>query len=391
VVPRVGQPGRHKWAFSAIWLVYLVGPLVQAAGMDKPVAWKVAVYVLVGAFSAVYIALSVFSFQRLGPQSVVRGSIPGVAALMAMALGGCLFLHPHLIGLWVYVGSGAGLALPLERHIAQRMVFLAVLGVTLCAWTGHLSMSDWLSVMFPTFFAGLATIGIRQMATLIAELREAQQQVAGFAANEERLRLARDLHDLTGHSLSMITLKAQLAQRMLDRAPQSREVAAALKEVGEIEEASRQSLTDIREAVSGYRRPTLSVELNSACAALNAAGIELDADPALREASGRHDPETEAVLAWCLREGVTNVIRHSRATRVRVRLTEQGGELVLSVQNNGRGLAATAGGTDTVGGNGLAGLRERLDAVDGRITIGGGDGDFRMVAAVPLSADKRAV
>ncbi len=257
--------------------------------------------------------------------------------------------------------------------------------MTFCSWLGHLSMSDWLSVMFPTFFAGLATIGIRQMATLIADLREAREQVARLAANEERLRMARDLHDLTGHSLSMITLKAQLAQRLLARAPEGREVAAAIKEVTEIEEASRQSLTDIRETVSGYRRATLAVELGSACAALGAAGIALDADPAVRELSGRHDPEAEAALAWCLREGVTNVIRHSGASRVRVRLAEQGGELVLSIQNDGRGLAATVGGTDKAGGNGLAGLRERLDAVDGRLTVGGCDGDFRMVAAVPVA------
>jgi two-component system sensor histidine kinase DesK len=263
------------------------------------------------------------------------------------------------------------------------------------------------------------------MAALIAELREAREQVARLAANEERLRLARDLHDLTGHSLSMITLKAELAQRLVGRAAEAAEtlraievgevgevgetpqtvqaagpaadpatvsrltgaLTAALTEIADIEQVSRQTLTDIREAVSGYRRATFAVELASACAALDAAGMKLDADPAVVAASGKGNPEIESVLAWCLREAVTNVIRHSGATLVRIRLAETDGELALTVWNNGRGLAETVGTTAktaAIGGNGLAGLRERLDLVGGRLAIGGTDGDFRLVAAVPM-------
>jgi two-component system sensor histidine kinase DesK len=225
--------------------------------------------------------------------------------------------------------------------------------------------------------------------------------VARLAVNEERLRLARDLHDLTGHSLSMITLKAELAQRMIERtsglddAAPVPALAAALKEIAEIEQVSRQTLADIREAVSGYRRPTLAVELASAATALEAAGIKLDADAAVAEGSGSYDPDVEAVLAWCLREGVTNAIRHSGARRVRIRVEESADELVLTVRNDGRGLGRTVDGCvgdlDGVSscvpsgeGNGLRGLRERLDAVDGRISVGGPDGDFRLVAAVPI-------
>jgi two-component system sensor histidine kinase DesK len=319
----------------------------------------------------------------------------GVVALITFV--STVWINPDLMGMWIYLGTSAGLALPIDNKMAQRGLLAAVAGVSLAAWHDHAKVSDWLSLMFPTFFAGLATIGIRQMAGLIGELREARAQVASLAANEERLRLARDLHDLTGHSLSMITLKAELAQRMIEKSIGAADsvppsgLGVALKEVTEIEQVSRQTLADIREAVSGYRRPTLAVELASACAALDAAGIKLDADPDIVEASGSYDPDVEAVLAWCLREAVTNAIRHSGATRVRVRVEKINDELVLNVLNDGRGLAQTAGSADgdhdgDGDGNGLRGLRERLDAVDGRISVGGTDGDFRLIAAVPLAS-----
>jgi two-component system, NarL family, sensor histidine kinase DesK len=305
--------------------------------------------------------------------------------------------------MWVYVGAASGFSLPLDRAIAPRALLGSLAGLSVCCVVAHASVTDWLMLMFPTFFAGLTTIGVRRMAYLIAELREAREKVARLAANEERLRLARDLHDLTGHSLSLITLKAELAQRMIERAGGSQGsgdrgsdaggpselapgLAAALKEVIEIEHVSRQTLADIRDAVSGYRRPTLAVEIASACAALDAAGMKLHADPAISTASGTYDPEIEAVLAWCLREAVTNAIRHSKATRVRVGLADVGGELVLTVRNDGVGLAGANGLGAGGEGNGLKGLRERLNAVDGRVSVGGPDGDFRFTAAVPLAA-----
>jgi two-component system sensor histidine kinase DesK len=405
LIPRIGQPGKHKWMFAAVWLIYLIGPLVEVAQGQRGLGWKTLNFAVTVLFAGLYCLLSFVAFPTTGrigtPMRDRPLALPLVVSLWAIAFVSCLWINPHLIGMWVYVGTGAGLSLPLENKLAQRFVLAAVAGVSVCSWATHLSAAEWLSLLFPTFFAGLATIGIRQMAVLIGALREAREQVAQLAANEERLRLARDLHDLTGHSLSMITLKAELAQRLVQKAveaapddvPCDPRLAGALKEVTEIEQVSRQTLTDIREAVSGYRRPTLAVELTSASAALEAAGIKLAADSSVVGASGSHDPELEGVLAWCLREAVTNVIRHSGATRVRVRLAEAGGELALTVWNDGRGLAETAGAgarAGTVGGNGLAGLRERLDAVGGRLAIGGTDGDFRVVATVPVAVPQGA-
>jgi len=159
-----------------------------------------------------------------------------------------------------------------------------------------------------------------------------------------------------------------------------------LTELGDIGRVSRQTLHDIREAVSGYRRPTLAIEVITARNALEAAGIALDDDPELTLRSGIFDPDAEAVLAWCLREAVTNVIRHSRARHCRIRLTERTGELSLEVTDDGHGLASQAPeNADTPKGSGLHGVSERLSAVGGSLSLGPADAGhgFRLIATVP--------
>ena len=392
--PRVGQPGKYKWLFAAVWLIYLIQPLHKAAASDHSVGWKVLNFGLVGGFAVLYCGLAFAVYPKSGeigmPVRNTRAVLPVLLALGAVAFVTSVWINSDLAGLWIYVGTGAGLGLPLEKHQALKGITTVVAVLALCEVISGANSSDWLLLTLPTFFAGMATTGIRQMAILIGQLREARAQVARLAANEERLRLARDLHDLTGHSLSTITLKAELAQRMLakarDAAPEGATpgLDAALTEIAEIEQVSRQTLTDIRQAVSGYRRATLAVEVASAHAALDAAGIKLDAAPEVAAATGEFDAQSEAALAWSLREAVTNAIRHSGADLVRVTLARTGEEMVLTVRNDGRGLAATVGDTDDCGGHGLTGLRERLDAVGGRLSVGGSDGDFRLVAAAPV-------
>jgi two-component system sensor histidine kinase DesK len=394
--PRVGQPGRYKWLFAAIWLIYLIEPLQKVVSADHSTTWKVLNFVTVGGFALLYCGLAYLVYPKTGeigtPVRSPRALIPLLVVMSIVAFATSIWLNPDLAGLWIYIGTGAGLGLSLEKKQAFKGVLAVVAMMTLCEVISGINSTDWLLLALPTFFAGLSTTGIRQMAILIGQLREARAQVAHLAANEERLRLARDLHDLTGHSLSMITLKAELAQRMLtkarDLAPQASVTGldAALKEVTEIEQVSRQTLTDIRQAVSGYRRATLPVEAASAHTALEAAGIKLDTAPEVAAPPADLDPQSESALAWSLREAVTNAIRHSGATRVAITLTRTEDEMVLTVRNNGRGLAAAAQETDSCGGHGLTGLRERLDAVGGRLSVGGNDGDFRLAAAAPVRA-----
>jgi two-component system sensor histidine kinase DesK len=208
------------------------------------------------------------------------------------------------------------------------------------------------------------------------------------------------MHDLTGQSLSVITLKSELAAKRLSRLPATQERDTVLGDLGDIGRVSRQTLHDIREAVSGYRRPTLAIEVITARNALDAAGIRLDDDPGLTLRSGTFDADAEAALAWCLREAVTNVIRHSGAKNCRIRLTERPGELSLEVSDDGRGLShpppspqaspPTNSQTDlqTGQGSGLHGMSERLSAEGGRLSLGAADPTrgrgFKLTATVPV-------
>ena len=171
---------------------------------------------------------------------------------------------------------------------------------------------------------GLLMVLMRDLRVRNEELTEARAELARAAVAQERERFARDLHDLLGHSLSVIALKAELAGRLLPGAPNS-----AAAEMGEVEQVARQALSEVRDAVSGYRQPTLEGELAGARMALSAAGIE--AEMTSREATLA--PDVEAVLAWAVREGATNVIRHSRrralhGSRSRAGLTEAGVEVI---------------------------------------------------------------
>jgi two-component system sensor histidine kinase DesK len=264
-------------------------------------------------------------------------------------------------------------------------------------------MGLFLSDLLPVAFVGLATAGVRHQIRLLRELSQAKETVAKLAASEERLRLARDMHDLTGQSLSMITLKSDLMRRLLDRLPDSQERDRVLAEADDINRVSRQTLHDIREAVSGYRRPTLAVEVITARSALEAAGIGLEDDPALTLRSGTFDADAEAALAWCLREAVTNVVRHSGARHCQVRLIQRGGELSIEVSDDGHGLpGGTSGGAldgaagpagapagAPAAGHGLHGMSERVTALGGRLsfgpagTAGRGTPGLRVTATVP--------
>jgi len=180
----------------------------------------------------------------------------------------------------------------------------------------------------------------------------AREQIAGLAVGEERLRFARDLHDLLGHSLSVIALKSELAGRLIKSTP---DVAA--HEIEDIEKVARDALREVREAVTGYRQPTLAAELAGANEALAAAGIEyhIDQDHAPLPAAA------EAVLAWTVREGVTNVMRHSQAKRCAIRIINKDGHATVEVIDDGRGGMPEAG-------SGLRGLEERVRERGGTLT-----------------------
>ena len=212
------------------------------------------------------------------------------------------------------------------------------------------------------------------------ELQAARRELADLAVAEERTRIARDLHDTLGHSLSVIALKSELARRVL---PDDPERAAA--EIGDVERVAREALASVRDTVSGYRQPTLAMELAGAREALTAAGIDGDVEPA-PEGLPR---EVDAVLGWAVREGVTNVLRHSDAARARIRVIVDDRVRAVEVEDDGQGVAGAPLGAAPNGaraGTGLDGLRERAATVGGSLEAGPrADGGFRLRVSVPVA------
>jgi two-component system sensor histidine kinase DesK len=201
-----------------------------------------------------------------------------------------------------------------------------------------------------------------------------------LAVAEERLRIARDLHDLLGHSLSLITLKAELAGRLINVDPDR-----AAIQISELESVARRSLGEVRGAVTGYRQPDLRAELAAARQLLTAAGIACtiavpdDLDLA---------PRADALLAWSVREAVTNVVRHSAASRATITVRSWPGGCSAEVTDDGAGAAAPAGAACPAagtGGTGLAGLAERVSEFGGELTAGPVQPrGFRLLVTIPL-------
>jgi two-component system, NarL family, sensor histidine kinase DesK len=198
--------------------------------------------------------------------------------------------------------------------------------------------------------------------------------VARLAVAEERLRFARDLHDLLGHSLSLIALKCDLAQQLVPASPQQ-----ALAEIQEAGSLTRSALREVREAVAGYRQPSLASELAGAREVLSAAGIDLLVENGI----GALPPALDATIVWVIREAITNVVRHSRARHCRICIRQEGAGVTLEVLDDGRGAVPSGDGSSNR--SGLAGLSERLAAVGGWCRSGAADsGGFQLTAWLPV-------
>jgi two-component system sensor histidine kinase DesK len=223
---------------------------------------------------------------------------------------------------------------------------------------------------------GFAMQGTGHLVALNRELQEAREELARNAVAEERMRFARDLHDLLGHSLSLIALKSELARRLAEADP-----PRAAAEMSDVEQTARRALAEVRDAVSGYRQVSCAQALAEARAALTGAGIAVRLPEAVPALPGVVD----AALGWVVREATTNVLRHSGAGRVTVELTEDGVRAVLTVTDDGAGRSKRLTVLGGPSGSGLAGLRERVGALGGELVAGPADGGgYRVRAAVPL-------
>ncbi|WP_119729786.1 sensor histidine kinase [Thermomonospora amylolytica] len=323
------------------------------------------------AFTVLYMRL-----VRAGMQGRAPARELVLSALLAAALSLMLFENP----MWIMVGpfwaSVAALCLPGLRNLIAVCVGTSALLATysvIAAW----ERAHWF--MWPTMFlicmgiCGLAVGGNMAQKWLwdvMQEVDAAREAQARLAVTEERLRFARDLHDLLGHNLSLIAVKSELAIRMTEADP-----ARARAEMADVRQAARDALREVRAAVRGYRVVELDAELASVRAVLEAAGVRCTVpdDP------GGLPEEIGGVLAWVVREGATNVLKHSEARRCDITLARYDGSVVLEMVNDGARPAAEGSGT------GLTGLAERLAAVGGTLTAEHtGQGRFLLRAVVPL-------
>jgi two-component system, NarL family, sensor histidine kinase DesK len=392
-----GGPGGRSRAFPAlVWLGFIIFPLVNAIASSEPVVQHVLIILGAATFIAAYVGLILT--WRLGRWQ------PASAVLLVVLLGTAAALTLGDAPGWgfLFTYCAAVVAMFSPASFGWLGVITCAVLAAACTLLGGGNAGTAISFAVTSLGIGLLMVLMRDLRMRNIELSEARAELARTAVAQERERFARDLHDLLGHTLSVIALKAELAGRLMADRPEQ-----AATEIGEVEGVARQALSEVRLAVSGYRQPTLEGELAGARMALSAAGIETDVDAPKLALT----PEVEAVLAWAVREGATNVIRHSGASHCTMRVSaglvdaaveviDDGGPHesaavrarwsragVGAEASNDAGAAIAPWGAVDTAGHGLAGLRERAEALRGRVEAGAlPGGGFKLMVSVPLSA-----
>lgn len=281
-------------------------------------------------------------------------------------------------GSWLYFFPLLGLAT--GAVVRGPWLGKAGLGLTALAAAVSVFRAGWdaVNVAYGTFLSTMVTAAILSLSEAVRELRAAREELARRAVEEERLRFSRDLHDLLGHTMSVIVVKSEAARRLA-----SRNLDAALIQISDIESVGRQALTEIREAVTGYREGSLATELDRARSALSAAAVE----PVVVRSGTPLAPQTEALLGWVVREAVTNIVRHACATRCEITVDSTPEHVRLTIADNGSGepVPSSTPPLPGIGGTGLKGLTERLAAAGGSLRAGPSPrGGFTVAAELPV-------
>ena len=359
-----GEPTRWtrlRLSGRLIWLAYLA--LYFAAWVFRAPSSREVVAGLAG--TAVFLAIYADGLRTRRP-----------LLFHALASAGVGFALSPFGGAWsvfnVFGASFAGRIRPRRR----ATVVLVCLQLALAAF-GLLTRQPWPAWVSGIFFGALIGFGVLWQSELEEknrQLEQAQGEVRALATTAERERIARDLHDLLGHTLTVVAVKAELAQRLCDR-----DLVAARREMQELAVIARDALTEVRTAVVGMKGASLASEVERAERALSAAGVQVQ----VRSQAAGADPQREAVMTMALREAVTNVIRHAHAKVCRIGVeSTPDGELRLSVMDDGRGGAVTEG-------SGLSGMRTRLEAAGGSLTVESGSAGLRLLASLPAAPGAR--
>ncbi|MFF2031005.1 sensor histidine kinase [Arthrobacter sp. NPDC058192] len=343
----LAEPRARRWYIGAGVAALLWGTGAWTARMvdDTPVLLKLAIGANMVAMFVAYTALPPLSWGR-----TVRFKLAAFGVLLAVDLLLFLTLGPESSWTWTFVAVAAAM-----QAYPGPIGYYLIAGLGVSALLLQLAAGEALeqSLVQPAIIlsGGLMMHAFGRQTETVRQLRNAQNELAALAVAEERNRVARDMHDILGHSLTVIAVKAELAGRLIAIAP---EKAAA--EVAQLEDLARGALADVRATVSGYRGVNISSELASARSALEAAGIE----PQLPGAADEVPAKFRELFGWVLREAVTNVVRHSGASRCTVTL----GSSAIQIDDDGRGPAGNSGG------GGLRGLRERTAAHGATLSLG---------------------
>lgn len=329
------------WIFAAFWLIFMYNPIAATVDSSATWAWKAVSYTGVAIFSVFYVCL--FRFEaRIMARVGLRGmvglilllSIPSLMTLPAISYVALAFIP--------YFGACSFTLLPYRFGFFTTVLGTLLIGATVWS-TGKPWL--WFFLLWLLFAAVPAGLG-----RYMGEKSQAQSWAIHRALMaEDRDRMARDMHDVLGHTLTVLAVKAELAEKLLDK-----DLAKARTELQDVQSMTRQALAEVRSTVAGLRVARLQDELAEAESACTSAGITFDAPDDVHTV----DPAHRIVFAWALRESVTNVVRHAKATTVTIRW----GADWLTVSDDGVGLRGSKEG------HGLAGVRERVEQVGGTFT-----------------------
>ena len=330
----------HGWS-PILWIVYLgfffMDPVLRHA---TPKIWALDI---AGAVVFLLFYFGLFALENSRAILHVAG----------MLLLGMLFMPMNDGASTFFIFAAALLPFCVPTQLIAALGLLAVGSVgAIEGWLLHKSL--WVlfySALFPVII-GAGNTFFAERNRMNRKLRKANEEIEHLAKVAERERIARDLHDVLGHTLSVITLKSELAGKLIDRDPQR-----AANEIGEVETISRQALSDVRDAIRGYRSKGLAAEMAQAKATLETAGLAVQCDAAT---TMQLPAMQESVLSLAVREAVTNIVRHARASSCRLRVEQQNGTCRLEIADDGRGFTATEG-------NGLRGMRERVEMLGGTV------------------------
>src|SRR5579859_1747328 len=321
-----------------VWLSYFVfDPAVhQSSSMGR---WLATL-----AGTCIFLPLYFLGFWREGKQKL--WSIAGLAllgtAFMRWNGGAC--------GFFIYAAAFAGFCGDTKLAIRILLALEAAFGVA--AWAFHLRPGFWIWIVFLIAAVGAMDIQYAKRIRANARLRMAHEEIEHLAKTAERERIARDLHDVLGHTLSVIILKSELASKLADK-----NMPRAIQEIRDVERISREALAEVRSALKGYRAAGLNAEIAQARATLETAGIKVQVSSSSQL---ELNAAQEGVLALVMREAVTNILRHSRATECSLWLAQANGCCTLEIADNGCG-------STEVEGEGLKGMRQRVEMLGGNL------------------------